>query len=102
MSKKVPKKLDKKIAFRYTALARNANAFHFVQSLLSGRACPPEARLILALLLSVILHGRKCRRIVCIPYVTWILCVMIFPMGVRAWVRLCALRRGSWGANMND
>lgn len=34
MSKKIPKNLDKKIAFRYTVLARNANAFHFIQSLL--------------------------------------------------------------------
>lgn len=46
MSKKVPKKLDKKSPVRYTALARNANAFHFIQSLLSGRACPPDAQLV--------------------------------------------------------
>lgn len=49
MSKKIPKKVDKKSPFRYTVLARNANAFHFVQSLLSGRACPPDAQLVLAL-----------------------------------------------------
>lgn len=32
MSKKVPKNLDKKSPVRYTDLARNANAFHFIQS----------------------------------------------------------------------
>ena len=40
-SKKIPKKVDKKIAFRYTVLARNANALPYIRSLLSGRACPP-------------------------------------------------------------
>ena len=34
MSKKIQKKIDKKSPVRYTALARNANAFHFIQSLL--------------------------------------------------------------------
>lgn len=46
MSKKVPKKLDKKSPVRYTALVRDANAFHFIQSLISGRACPPESKLV--------------------------------------------------------
>lgn len=45
-SKKVPKKVDKKSPFRYTVLARNANAFHFIQSLLSVEACPPDAQLV--------------------------------------------------------
>ena len=30
MSKKIPKNLDKKIAFRYTVLARNANALPYM------------------------------------------------------------------------
>lgn len=42
-SKKVPKKVDKKSPFRYTVLVRDANAFHFIQSLLSRGACPPAA-----------------------------------------------------------
>lgn len=72
-SKKVPKKVDKKSPVRYTVLARNANALPYIRSLLSGRACPPAAQLVWALLLSVILHGRKCRRIVCISYFTGVL-----------------------------
>ena len=43
MSKKNSKKVDKKSPVLYTALARNANAFHFIQSLLSWMACPPAA-----------------------------------------------------------
>jgi len=48
------------------------------------------------------LHGGKCRRIVCTSYFTGVLYGMTFPMGVRARVRSCASRRGSWGANMNE
>ena len=102
VSKKIPKNLDKKIAFRYTVLVRNANALPYIRSLLSGRACPPAAQLIWALLLSGKLHGGKCRRIVYTSYITGCLYGKSFPMGVRARVRLCASRRGSWGANMNE
>lgn len=42
-SKKIPKNLDKKIAFRYTVLARNANALPYIRSLLSRGACPPAS-----------------------------------------------------------
>lgn len=38
----------------------------------------------------------------CTPYITGVLYGMLFPTGVRARVRLCASRRGSWGTNMND
>lgn len=95
-SKKVPKNLDKKIAFLYTALARNANAFHFIQSLLSGRACSPAAHLIWALLLSVKLHGCKCRRIVCTSYFTVVLYHVISDgcTGAGAFVRVTSGKLG--------
>ena len=44
----------------------------------------------------------QCRRIVYTPYFTGVLYGMLFPMGAWARVRRCALRRGSWGANMNE
>jgi hypothetical protein len=45
-SRKIPKKLDKKSTVRYTVLVRDANTFHFIQSLLSVEACPPDAQLV--------------------------------------------------------
>ena len=44
-SKKIPKNLDKKIAFRYTVLARNANALPYIRSPLSVEGCPPAFEL---------------------------------------------------------
>lgn len=72
-SKKIPKNLDKKIAFRYTVLARNANALPYIRSLLSGEAVHLRIRSVKPYGHRVILHGRKCRRIVCTPYFTGVL-----------------------------